>query len=116
MAVDSYIESLLRKWGREAESIYLGLPKQCPCFKEYRAKGYREEAIDIDYPEVERLAEFLALNLSPIRISVLRVRYRREIRHKRKAARYMGLSENCYREYFNDCIRVIETRFLSTAK
>ena len=111
MRVDSYIESLLRKWGMMPTSVYLGLPRVCPCFREYLPVGYREDCTDIDKDEVERLSYFIAENLTPMRQSVLRVRYRHQIRYKRKAARYMGISEARYREYFEDSIKIIENRF-----
>ena len=111
MRVDSYIETLLRKWGNLPASVYLGYPRQCPCFKEYLPVGYREDSTDLDRGEVDRLSEFLAENLSPIRIAVLRIRYQHRVRYKRRAARRMGISEDRYREYFNDSIKVIENRF-----
>ena len=111
MKVDSYIETLLRKWGREWFSEDIGYPHICSYLKEYRPTGYRETPHDMDGPEVERLAEWMPLNLTTMRIHVLRVRYRRKIRNKRKAAKAMQISERRYREYFNDAIRTIESRF-----
>ena len=81
MRVDSYIESLLRKWGKLPVSVYLGYPRQSPCFREYRPKGYREDATDLDSGEVDRLSEFLAENLRPMQISVLRVRLDQQLHH-----------------------------------
>ena len=117
MKVDRYIEGLLRKWGREWFSIDLGYPHRCAYLKDYRPKGYRQLANDPDRPEVERLAEWMPINLRTIEIDVLRIRYRKKIRHKRKAARYMSrngwpyMTEQRYREYFNDSIRKIEKNF-----
>ena len=59
MKVDAYIESLLRKWGREWFSEDLSYPHRAAGFQEYRPKGYKEIAHDIDKPEVERLAEWM---------------------------------------------------------
>jgi hypothetical protein len=112
MRVDSYIEDLLRKWGSLPESVYVGIYKRCPYLKEYRPRGYKDSPIDLDRSEVERLADFLSANLSPMRIMVLRVRYRHKVRYKRKAARLLGLSEARYNDYFKDCINAIESRFL----
>ena len=112
MRVDPYIEVLLRKWGKLPESVYIGYPKQSPCFREYRPKGYRQDLTDLDREEVDRLSEWMSINLSPLHISVLKIRYRKWIRYKRKAARLLGISEKRYREYFNDCIKAIENRFL----
>ena len=117
MKVDAYIEGLLRKWGREWFSEDLGYPHRCAYLKDYRPKGYRELANDPDRPEVERLAEWMPINLTTIRIHVLRVRYRKRMRNKRKAARWMKrngfpeMSEHRYREYFNDAIRKIQGNF-----
>lgn len=111
MKVDSYINSLLAQWGREWFSEDLDYPHLCPYLKEYRPKGYKEEPHNMDRPEVERLAEWMPVNLGRIRIDVLRTRYRKQIRHKRRAARFMGISEDKYRQYFNDAIRTIEARF-----
>ncbi len=111
MKPDKYIEGLLRKWGHKWFSEDLDYPHYCKYLKDYRAKGYREEAQDLDLPEVERLAEFMPLNLSPVKIHVLRIRYRQKIRNKRKAARLLGLTEQNYRKYLNSAIRIISDRF-----
>lgn len=113
MQVDSYIELLLRKWGQLWYTIYLGYPLVCPACRDYRPKGYREEANDIDSPEVDRLGEFMSENISITCLAVLRVRYRQKIRNKRKAAKYMGLTERKYCDYFKDAIDIIHNRFIT---
>ncbi len=67
--------------------------------------------MNLDGNDAERLAMWMPGNISPMRIAVLRVRYREKIRHKRKASRWMGISEDRYRGYFNDAIRAIENSF-----
>lgn len=117
MKPDSYLESLLRKWGREWFSEDLGYPHRCSACRDYRPKGYKELGHDIDRPEVERLAEWLPINLSNMRIHVLRARYRKRMRNKQKAAAWMkkngfpSMSERKYREQFNSAIRTIQKRF-----
>ena len=86
-------------------------PTQCPYLKEYRPKGYKEIAHDMDLPEVERLSEWMTWNLSPLLIAVLRYRYRKQIRNKRRAAKKMGISEFQYRGFYNSAIRTIQERF-----
>jgi len=109
--VDKHIETLLRKWGREWFSEDIGYPHICSYLSQYRPQGYRETSQDMDSPEVERLAEWMPVNLTAMRIHVLRIRYRRRIRNKRKAAKALQISERRYREYFNEAIRIIENRF-----
>ena len=117
MKVDSYIEGLLRAWGREPDTERLLYPPVCVYLKDYRPKGYKEEAHNMDRPEVERLAEWMPWNLRTMQIWVLKVRYKKQIRHKRKAARWMSrngfpnMTEQRYREDFNAAIRAIEKRF-----
>ena len=111
MKVDSYIESLLRKWGNEWFSEDLRYPHRCAYLKDYRPKGYKELENDIDRPEVERLAEWMPINLTPMKIHVLRVRYRRRIRNKREAAKALQMSERRYREYFESAIHKIQNNF-----
>ena len=111
---DPYIETILRKWGAKPTTLDLGYPKDCPCFKEYRPIGYREDATDLDREAVDDLGDFLTSNLSPIRITVLTVRYRHGVRCKRRASRLIGLSEAKYRKYFRECIQAIEIRFLNS--
>jgi hypothetical protein len=89
----------------------LGFPPICPYLKDYRPKGYRDSAQDLNMPEVERLAEFMPLHLTPNEITALRARYRQRIRHKRKAARFLGWKEQDYRERLNRAIRKISERF-----
>ena len=110
--VDKYIEGLLNRWGKFWFSEDLGYPHECVYCKLYRAKGYRSEPYDPIKDEAHRLAEFMPIHLSPLRIGVLRVRYRKNIRHKRKAAKHMGISERRYREYYNDAVGIIEARFI----
>jgi len=111
MRVDAHIEGLLRKWGREWFSEDLGYPHRCAYLKDYRPKGYKELEHDMDRPEVERLAEWLPIHLTTMRIHVLQIRYRQKVRHKRKAARLLGMSEKRYREYFNQAILKIQNYF-----
>ena len=117
MRVDRYLENLLRKWGREWFSEDLSYPHKCAYLKDYRPKGYKEISHDMDAPEVERLAEWMPINLGTMRIHCLRVRYRKRIRNKRRAARWMSkngfpkMSEQRYREYINDAYRIMNERF-----
>ena len=111
MKLDAYHESLLRKWGDLWFTVDLSYPHRCAYLKEYRPKGYKEEMHDIDMPEVDRLAEFMPLHIGPLGIHCLRMRYRRKVRHKRKAARLMGISEKRYRECLNHAYRIINERF-----
>jgi len=113
MKVDSYIEMLLRKWGRCWMSEYLGYPRKSPMFSEYIPKGYREEKPDADMPQVERLAEFISDNILDIRYQVLRIRYRVGERNVRKAAKQLGISEHVYNELFKSAIESIYRGFLN---
>ena len=117
MKLDAYYESLLRKWGALWFSEDLGYPHRCAYLKDYRPKGYKEEMHDMDYPEVERLAEFMPLHIGSMGIHCLRIRYRKRIKNKRRAASYMkkhgfpSMSEHRYRELLNNAFRVINERF-----
>lgn len=111
MKVDSYIESLLRKWGAMYFSEDLSYPHRCAYLGAWRSKEDKGAENDLDLPEVERLAEFMPLYLTTMKIHVLRIRYRKKIRHKRKAARLLNISEKRYRECFNSAIRIIQERF-----
>ena len=108
---DAYTEALLRSWGNLNFAESLGFPPVCVTFKEYTGAGYRESTFNIDKVEANRLAEWMPLNLTELRIAVLRVRYGQGVGHKRKAAKKLGISERRYRETFNDAIRIIEARF-----
>jgi len=112
--IDNYLEALLRKWGRMPGYVYLGYPRYCVYCREWTAPGFRDDCTDLDADDAERLAMWMPGNVSPVRIAVLRVRYREKVRHKRKAAKWLGISEARYRGYFNDAIRAIESGFLST--
>ena len=111
--MDNYLEVLLRKWGKMPGYVYLGYPKTCVYCKEWTPPWFRDDCTDLDADDAERLAMWMPGNISPMRIAVLRVRYREQVRHKRKAARWMGISEERYRGYYNDAIRAIESGFLS---
>ena len=111
MIPSNYTEVLLEKWGLEWFSEDLGYPHRCPSCSGWRHPGYRVTGVDIDSPVVEQLAMFMPENLSPMKIHVLRVRYRMGIRDKRKAAKRMRISELRYRQYYNQAIDIIETRF-----
>jgi hypothetical protein len=117
MKPDSYLEELLRKWGRHWFSENLYYPQRCAYLKQYRPKGYKEETADLDAPEVERLAEFMPLHIGTMGIHCLRVRYRQKIRNKRRAAKYMteklglSMSEHRYRQVLNNAYRILNERF-----
>jgi len=111
--MDNYLEVLLRKWGKMPGYVYLGYPKTCVYCKEWTPPGFRDDCTDLDADDAERLAMWMPGNISPMRIAVLRVRYREQVRHKRKAARWMGISEERYRGYYNDAIRAIENGFMA---
>jgi len=108
---------LLKKWGRSYFSLDLGYYHKTPYLKEYLPKGYREDSTDLDYPEVERLAEWMPWNLNCIGIHCLRVRYRKKIYNKQKAASHMKktgfpeMTERRYRESLNTAHRTITERF-----
>ncbi len=110
--IEQSTEALLNRWGRLHFTEDLGCPKVCVTFKEYQPPGYRESRFDPAHEEADRLAEWMPLNLTRMRILTLMVRYRQGVRHKRKAAKKLVISEKQYREYFNDAIRIIETRFI----
>jgi len=114
--MDNYTEALLRTWGRLPGYVYLGYPRSCVYCREWTAPGFRDDCTDLDADDAERLSMWMPGNISPMRIAVLRVRYQAlgdkpPIRHKRRAARWMGISEERYRGYFNDAIRAIESGF-----
>ena len=111
--IDNYLEALLRKWGRMPGYVYLGYPRYCVYCREWTAPGFRDDCTDLDANDAERLAMWMPGNISPMRIATLRVRFRERIGHKRKAAKFMGISEAQYRGYFNDAIRAIENGFLA---
>ena len=110
--VDNYIEGLLNKWGRHYFCENLGTPNPSPMFKEYSPRGFRTTFYDPFKPDVERLGIFMSENLSQMRYLTIKVRYRQDIRHKRRAAKYLRISERQYRDYYNDSIKIIEARFV----
>ena len=114
MRVDGEIENLLRKWGRDTgKDAKIGFYDRCPYLKQYRPKGYREEANDMDRPETDRLERFICESFTPLQVAILRIRYRQPgaIRHKRIAARRLGIREKEYREGFNSAVRYITDCF-----
>ena len=112
--IDKEIEHLLRRWGVDTgKDMHIGYYDRCPYLKEYRPKGYRETPNDMDRPTVDRLERFICEHLEPLQVAILRIRYRQPgaIKHKRVAARKLGIPEKIYRERFNSAVNYITYNF-----
>jgi len=111
--IDKEIEHLLRKWGKQTgKDAAIGYYKRSP-YIHWVPKGYRETPNDMDIPTVDRLESFICQNLDPLKIAVLRIRYRQPggIKHKRIAARRLGIPEKLYREQYNSAVNYLTYNF-----
>ncbi len=107
---DEYVNHLLWRWGQSRTSEHLGYPKQCPAFREYRPKGFRETRTPTNWDDVDKVGRIIDTKLSRTHTEILKCRFRYKLKIKDSCKR-LGIDREMYKNAFEWAVAQVERRF-----